>query len=514
MNVVDHIPHRLHGIAASSGVTQAHQPVAEVAQSGETAPGEGLLQPQLEAGGKQALAALVGVVAQLLQGGGANLAARQVHHSQEGVVIIRIHQQPQVGHDVLDLGTGEKRGATADAIGDAVLHQHLLQEPRLVIAAIEHGIVGPARTVHEAMAHDLRRHPFRLVLLVLGRQHPHRLAVIQLGEELLVEDVGVIGNQDIGALENAPLRAVVLLQLDDIEGGKILLQQHQILGFGPAPGVDGLVIIPHHGKAGALAHQRLHQLVLAGVGILILVHQQVLDLLLPALPRLLIGLEEQGGHDDEIVEIQGVIGGHLTLVTLVEQGHLLLFAILRPFERHAGQHQIVLPVGDGRGEAREFLLVPLQLQLGQLLKQGHLVGIIKQGEVGLEAQELVFALDDLEPQRVEGGDHQAAQQLAIQSLGHPLLHLFGRLVGEGDGADIGGLVAALLDEVGDLGGDDPGLARTGARQHQTGTGNEFDRLQLSRIQFHRHLPHTEKPVAIVAKKHAKRGAKNTEGKVV
>ena len=67
-----------------------------------------MLQPQLETGGKQALATLVGVLAQFFEGSGAYLAARQVDHPQEGGVLVRVHQQLEVGHDVLDLGAGEK----------------------------------------------------------------------------------------------------------------------------------------------------------------------------------------------------------------------------------------------------------------------------------------------------------------------------------------------------------------------------------------------------------------------
>jgi len=86
------------------------------------------LEAQLEAGGKQADAPLRGVAAEFLHRGGAELAPRGVDHAQEGGVIVRIHQQAQVGHDVLHLGEGEEGVAAGEGVGDLVLTQCLLEQ--------------------------------------------------------------------------------------------------------------------------------------------------------------------------------------------------------------------------------------------------------------------------------------------------------------------------------------------------------------------------------------------------
>ena len=108
-----------------------------------------------------------------------------------------------------------------------------------------------------------------------------------------------------------------------------------------------MVIIPHHGEAGALAHQQFDQFILAGVGILILIHQQILDFLLPTLAYLGVGLQQQGRHQDQIVKVEGVIGRHVTLIALIQHRLALFVGITGPFQGHARQHQVIFPVGDG-----------------------------------------------------------------------------------------------------------------------------------------------------------------------
>ena len=109
---------------------------------------------------------------------------------------------------------------------------------------------------------------------------------------MLFKDVRIIGDQDVRRFQNTSGRAVVLLKLNHLQRRKILAQQHQVLRTCAAPGVDRLVIVTHHGKARAAAHQQFHQFILAGVGVLIFVHQQVANFVLPALADFFIALQK------------------------------------------------------------------------------------------------------------------------------------------------------------------------------------------------------------------------------
>ena len=118
-------------------------------------------------------------------------------------------------------------------------------------------------------------HLVRFVLFIATANDAQRVAVAQLAPQLFVEHVGVVGDQGVGGLENARRRAVVLLQFDDFQARKILMQLYQIFRPRTAPGVDGLVVVPDHGEPAAHADQLLHQQVLAGVGVLVFIDQQV-----------------------------------------------------------------------------------------------------------------------------------------------------------------------------------------------------------------------------------------------
>ena len=66
---------------------------------------------------------------------------------------------------------------------------------------------------------------------------------------------------------------------------------------------------------------------------------------------------------------------------------------------------------------------------------------------------------------------------AADHAGDALLHLAGGLVGEGDGQDLAGPGEALVQDVREPGGEHPGLAGAGPRQHQHG-GPQGRRQQL------------------------------------
>ena len=76
----------------------------------------------------------------------------------------------------------------------------------------------------------------------------------------------------------------------------------------------------------------------------------------------------------------------------------------------------------------------------------------------------------------------ALGQLLGQQQLQPLLHLAGRLVGEGHRQQGAGIHAVVADQVGDAVGEGPGLAAAGTGHHQQRTGVVIHRLALGVIQ--------------------------------
>ena len=66
-------------------------------------------------------------------------APRPPHGTQEGDVVRRIHEEPQVGNDVLHLATLVERHAAHDPVRDAGTPERLLEGPRLGVRPVQHG---------------------------------------------------------------------------------------------------------------------------------------------------------------------------------------------------------------------------------------------------------------------------------------------------------------------------------------------------------------------------------------
>ncbi len=98
-------------------------------------------------------------------------------------------------------------------------------------------------------------------VLVLAAQHRIGIAMAHLAPQLLLEHMGIVGDEHVGALENATGGAVVLLQHHHLERGEVTLSSIRF-SVARRASVDRLVVIAHHGELGALLHQHLHQQVL------------------------------------------------------------------------------------------------------------------------------------------------------------------------------------------------------------------------------------------------------------
>ena len=154
-----------------------------------------------------------------------------------------------------------------------------------------------------------------------------------------------------------------------------------------------------------------------------------------------------------------------------------------------GPQGVVLGVGkDARQHALgEHLVVQVQI-LDDVADEGLLIVLVVDAEAPVVPKG--FDLHGQKPraETVEGEQPHAA--FPAGQLLHPLLHLLGSLVGEGQRQDMIGSHALFRDEVGDPHGQHPGLAAAGAGQYQQGAFRTGDRFPLGRIQFRQIYFHT------------------------
>jgi hypothetical protein len=131
----------------------------------------------------------------------ADAARREVHHAQEGVVVLRVGGQAQVGQGVLDLGALEEAQAAVDPVGNAGGEQGVFDAARLGVGAVQHGHVVPRRP-SRLQGLDFLHHEARFLAVVVGLEMADRLALAGVGPQVLAQAVLVVGDHRIGGVED------------------------------------------------------------------------------------------------------------------------------------------------------------------------------------------------------------------------------------------------------------------------------------------------------------------------
>ena len=351
-----------------------------------------------------------------------------------------------------------------------------------MVAAIEQGVVLEVGALGELVVQQLRYHAFRFVFLIARLHDPDRVAETQLAPQAFLEDVRVVADQGIGGLEYASGGAVVLFQLDDLEIGEVALQVHQVFRLRAAPGVDRLIVVAHHRQGVAWADDEFHQFVLTGIGVLVFIHQQVVNAVLPLGEGIRVGLQQAQRLQDQVVEVQGIAGQQVARVFRVDKGGPGLGLITRR-KRHRllRRGQGVFPGGDLPLYLFRRTLGARRAVFHQFTDEGQAVIGVEDGKTLFVAQQVAVAPQYVEAEGVKGRDGEPLGLLALEQGRHARLHFARRLVGEGHGSDARRRDAAF--QQGDFARDHRRLATAGAGEHQQRTADVAHGFFLSGIQF-------------------------------
>ena len=351
--------------------------------------------------GKQRDVALAGVGAERFQRRAADAALGCRHRADEGRIVVVVRQKTQVGGDVLDLRLVEERLPAREQVGHALVAQELFERARLEVAAVEDRVVGKLRAVFELVRLQLHDDEFGLLLAVLAHGHRDRVAVAEVGPQLLVEQLLVVRDDGVRRLEDAHRRAVVLFELDQLEVRIVARQAAEVLDIGAAPAVDRLVVVTDRRERRARAGELLEQTVLAGVGVLVLVDEQVAQAVLPFIEHFRVLVEQLDRQRDEVVEIDRLIRLERRRVAGVSERGEFLGLILDVLQGDIGRDERVLPVRDQSLQAADRRLVGAAREVGD---DAVAVGRVEDREARLVAEHLRFFAQDAHAERVEGRD--------------------------------------------------------------------------------------------------------------
>ncbi len=186
----------------------------------------------------------------------------------------------------------------------------------------------------------------------------------------------------------------------------------------------------------------------------------------------------------QVAEIDRVHRFQPLLVLPVEIDRPAMRKIAGIRRRHFfGAKPTVLPALDLRQQqaGRPAALVDV-LRLQDLLQQANLVVGVEDREGRLEADRFRVAAQDARGDRMKGAEPHPFGGAADHRF-EALAHLARCLVGKGDREQLGGKGAAGREDVGEPGGQHPGLAGAGAGQHQHRPFDRLDGAALSLVEI-------------------------------
>ena len=129
---------------------------------------------------------------------------------------------------------------------------------------------------------------------------------------------------------------------------------------------------------------------------------------------------------------------------------------------------------------RPALVIKL-LSLNDLFDQPGLIVLVQNREVGFQADYFGMTAQHTGCDGVKGPNPQSFGRTADHT-GYPIPHFPRRLVGKGDGKYLVGPRTASDEDMGNTGGQYPGLSGTGPGKYQQGTVNGLYRLSLRIVQ--------------------------------
>ena len=318
-------------------------------------------------------------------------------------------------------------------------------------------------------------------MLVVGVVDHDRVARPTVGPQVLGLAVEVVPDDRVGGLEDRRAGAVVAGQRDDRGVGEVLLEVEDVADRRPTPAVDALVTVADDHDVAVFRRQHVDQVVLRAVGVLVLVDQQVAEPRLVLVEDVREQLEQLDGLDDQVVEVERVVGLQLLLVGRVDLADDGLGVAARLGLVGLVVDQLVLGAADRVADAAgcQALVVDAEVAHDPGDHALRVLGVVDR-ELAGPAEATDLGAQDPHAGLVERRDPHPGAHPVPEELAHALLHLVGGLVGEGDRQDRPRRDVVVLDQVRDAVREHPGLARpgTGDAQHRPLDGLDGRALRL------------------------------------
>ena len=318
---------------------------------------------------------------QMLQGGergelGDSLAAHaalgSVDRTGDALLISRIHHRPHVGDRISYLHALEEADSAHHFVGNVKACQGVFYQHALEVGAIQHGeIVGREARVALKGGSDFVGHPIRLVSVAPRRISQHLAPSadsLTMRPQHLASTMRVIGDHLVGSVQDVLRGTVVFLQQHGLDVGQLGFKSADVADVGASEAIDGLVGVSHHADVRPLAAKLQDDAVLRRVGVLILVHQNVLKLVLMPLQHIGMPAKQLVRLHQQVVKIHRPGIFQLLLIHAKDGGDLLRvedITLLGDFGEFARRKQIVLGFADRVAKATDRQPLRIYPQLAE-----------------------------------------------------------------------------------------------------------------------------------------------------
>ena len=232
------------------------------------------------------------------------------------------------------------------------------------------------------------------------------------------------------------------------------------------PPVDGLVVVAHHHHLAARPDQHLEQRKLNAIGVLKLIHQQVLPPAIHLRPELGRLAQQRHRLQDEVGKIAGVRANQLTLVGLIQRRRLLAqppAALVR--KGPCGRAPVLRRLDGPEGRLQRCAVVSHLQLLSGAAEHAHRILLVINRKPRRQPKPATILPQQPRADSVKGADRHPCRPRAGQLL-NPLPHLRGSLVREGHRKDAARGDPILQNQLRDAGRDDPRLAAARSREDE------------------------------------------------
>ena len=295
-------------------------------------------------------------------------------------------------------------------------------------------------------------------------------------------------DQTVSRLNDGLGRTVILLQFEETRALKLALIVENIIDIGTTETIDTLRVITHGTNTLLLLTELHDDRHLNVIGILILIHQDIIEAGGIFVANILMLPEELIGKRQQIIEIHGIgllAALHVSHENLTNLRHLRTLVLLED-SRIAlisrSTHQVVLRHRNlGMNGSRLILLIIQPHLLHYRLDQRARVTFIINGKVVVEADMLSLRSQDSGEDAVESTHIEMLGEIISHQFSDTFLHLPSRLVGKGERHDAPGF-HALAQEISYFISKHTRFTRTCTGYHQRRSVNIFYRSTLRFVQ--------------------------------